>query len=439
MSNFLDTVKNIWHSRSVMNAVLCSGCAALSLVGGLIFCVLALNDGGPMLIVGAAVCFLCCIFAAIQMFFTRNAIAKPIHRITRELYNFSNGVLSEELEVNTGNDDIGDLKNALVQSKKYIREMTDELSYMLTQMSYGNVSMDVTYEYKGEFIPIKEAFDAILNDLNEFFARIQTVGTMVSDASEQVSSGAQALAQGTSEQEAAIRELSDSMQDISVRVKHSAENAAGASSISDSATEELRRGNEEMQNLLEAMNLIEEKSNEIEKIINTIDTIAFQTNILALNAAVEAARAGEAGKGFAVVADEVRNLASKSAEAAQTTNELINSSIAAVANGTALADSTAATIRDVMGKFDRTNDLLGSISASAAEQAVTIENVLASVEQIASVVQNNAATAEESASASALTLTQARELKRLVKRFYLRRDGRVNIDASGVHRAEQEQ
>ncbi len=433
-----DTIKNMLTSRSFMNAFMCITCIVTSLACAILCAIGIYNavQGGRSLALPIAAGALSLIGAAAAIFliiFTRKAIASPIHTITRELYNFAEGNLSEKVELNTGSDDIGELNDALIKTKEYIRKMTDELSYLLTQMSYGNVSFYLDYEYKGEFIPIKEAFEAILNDLNEFFGTIQKVGTMVSDASEQVSSGAQALAQGTSDQEQAIRELSDSIHDISRRVRRNADNAKSASAISDSATEELRRGNEEMKNLLDAMQLIEEKSNEIEKIINTIDNIAFQTNILALNAAVEAARAGEAGKGFAVVADEVRNLASKSAEAARSTNELINSSIAAVANGTALADSTAATIQNIMEKFDNANELLMGISASSAEQSSTIEAVLATIDQIAAVVQNNAATAEESASASALTSEQARELKRMVKRFYLRRSGQVHIDSEGVH------
>ena len=306
--------------------------------------------------------------------------------------------------------------------------MVDELTYLLTQMSYGNISFTINYDYKGEFVPLKSAFEQILVNLNDSVSSIQKAGTTLYDASEQVSSGSQALAQGTSEQEASIRELSDYVQDISGKVNKNAENAKNVSEISDTATTDLKKGNAEMQKMLAAMKIIDEKSVEIEKIINTIDNIAFQTNILALNAAVEAARAGEAGKGFAVVADEVRNLASKSAEAAQTTSELISSTIEAVSNGTAIADSTAQTIESVMERFSNANSLINEISDSSAQQATMVDQVLSSVGQISAVVQNNAATAEESASASALTAAQAKELQKMVKQFHLREDGQVHLE-----------
>lgn len=294
---------------------------------------LSLITEGISIIVTAAFILLC--------IYVKKAIVKPIRKISNELNNFSEGILSAEFDVKINDSDIGKLAGSLNTAKWYLKKMVDELTYLLTQMSYGNISFTINYDYKGEFTPIKSAFEQILVNLNDSFSSIQKAGTMLYDASEQVSSGSQALAQGTSEQEASIRELSDYVSDISGRVNKNAENAKNVSEISDTATTDLKEGNAEMQKMLAAMKIIDEKSAEIEKIINTIDNIAFQTNILALNAAVEAARAGEAGKGFAVVADEVRNLASKSAEAAQTTSELIGSTIEAVSNGTAIADSTA--------------------------------------------------------------------------------------------------
>ena len=318
---------------------------------------LSLITEGISLIVTAAFILLC--------IYVKKAIVKPIRKISNELNNFSEGILSAEFDVKINDSDIGKLAGSLNTAKWYLKK---------------------------------------------------------------ISSGSQALAQGTSEQEASIRELSDYVQDISGKVNKNAENAKNVSEISDTATTDLKKGNAEMQKMLAAMKIIDEKSVEIEKIINTIDNIAFQTNILALNAAVEAARAGEAGKGFAVVADEVRNLASKSAEAAQTTSELISSTIEAVSNGTAIADSTAQTIESVMERFSNANSLINEISDSSAQQATMVDQVLSSVGQISAVVQNNAATAEESASASALTAAQAKELQKMVKQFHLREDGQVHLE-----------
>lgn len=381
---------------------------------------LSLIIEGISLIVTAA-------FIVLTVYF-RKAILKPIKKIVHELNNFSEGILSAEFDVKINDSDIGKLAGSLNTTKWYLKKMVDELTYLLTQMSYGNISFTINYEYKGEFAPIKSSFEQILVTLNESVSSIQKAGTMLYDASEQVSSGSQALAQGTSEQEASIRELSDYVSDISGRVNKNAENAKNVSEISDTATTDLKEGNAEMQKMLAAMKIIDEKSAEIEKIINTIDNIAFQTNILALNAAVEAARAGEAGKGFAVVADEVRNLASKSAEAAQTTGELISSTIEAVSNGTSIADSTAQTIESVMERFSNANTLINEISDGSAQQASMVDQVLSSVSQISAVVQNNAATAEESASASALTAAQAKELQKMVKQFHLRENGQVHLE-----------
>ena len=70
--------------------------------------------------------------------------------------------------------------------------------------------------------------------------------------------------------------------------------------------------------------------------------------LLALNAAIEAARAGEAGKGFAVVAEQVKKLAEESSQAVGKTTQLIETTIAAVQNGTTIADEAAANMEDVV-------------------------------------------------------------------------------------------
>ena len=236
-------------------------------------------------------------------------------------------------------------------------------------------------------------------------------------ASEQVSNGAQLLAQGATEQAASVEDLSIIIGDMTEKININAQNAQDAEILFKSTTNATMESNEKMKEMILAMTEISEKSNEISKIIKTIDDIAFQTNILALNAAVEAARAGEAGKGFAVVADEVRNLAQKSAEAANNTTVLIEGTVEAVNNGSKIADETAKSLIEIVEASGKTTDMMINIAKASKQQALSAQSIRESIEQISSVVQTNSATAEESSAASEELNVQSRLLKEIVDKF----------------------
>ena len=344
--------------------------------------------------------------------YCRKAILKPIKKISHELDNFSEGRLSEEFDVKINDSDIGRLAGSLNTTKWYLKKMVDELTYLLTQMSYGNISFTVNYDYKGEFAPIKTAFEQILDNLNNSMSSIQKSGTTLYDASEQVSSGSQALAQGTSEQEASIRELSDYVSDISGRVNKNAENAKNVSEISDTATTDLKEGNAEMQKMLAAMKIIEEKSAEIEKIINTIDNIAFQTNILALNAAVEAARAGEAGKGFAVVADEIRELSENTRMATEEIGDIITKltqdaerASGSMTRSAEYAERQNEMIEETGAKLVDIKNNTGKLYESVRQVNRSVENIVAASARIMDSITRLSQTEDDVANSSNTALT----------------------------------
>jgi methyl-accepting chemotaxis protein len=357
------------------------------------------------------------------VFFVANKFAskltKSIIACSDRLHLLAQGDLQTEVPDIQSDDETGILIESMKVLVAELKGSIGDVSWHLHEMGEGDFSYNIEREYKGDFVDLKDSMELIKSELSDVLIQIVESSDQVSSGSEQVASGAQALSQGTSEQASSIEELSATISEIEEQVKQNAKNAASASDMVVITGREVETSNEKMQQLMDAMTDISNQSDQIGKIIKSIEDIAFQTNILALNAAVEAARAGEAGKGFAVVADEVRNLAEKSAEAAQNTTILIESSLVAIENGKELAEATVESMVALVESQDGVNDKVGQIKEASKNQADQITQITMGIEQIASVIQNNSATAEESATASEELSGQAVLQKQLVSKFTL--------------------
>jgi len=271
------------------------------------------------------------------------------------------------------------------------------------------------------------AANSISRPINRIIENLTSGAEQTTSAAGQVSSASQSLAQGSSEQAASLEETTASMEEMSSMTNQNADNANEAKKLAETAWSSAEKGTEAMTRMSSAIDDIKTSSDETAKIIKTIDEIAFQTNLLALNAAVEAARAGEAGKGFAVVAEEVRNLAQRSAEAARTTADMIESSVKNADNGVTISKEVAESLGEIAEGSRKVNDLVGEISAASSEQSQGIDQISTAVTQMDQVTQSNAANAEESASEE--LSAQAEELSRMV------RDLQAIVGGAGSDRA----
>lgn len=344
---------------------------------------------------------------------------RPIGVIEQAALEMSKGNLAVQIDCES-DDEIGSLAESLRTSMSTIHTYILDIDRAMASMANGNFDVEPGQPFIGDFQHIEHSITKFIKNMSAMLTQIDAAAEEVSSGSDQVSMSAQAISQGATEQASSVEELSAILTEVASQVKNNAKNSTKAEGLALGATAAIESSNVQMQNLMLAMNDINQKSAEISKIVKTIEDIAFQTNILALNAAVEAARAGGAGKGFAVVADEVRNLASKSAEAAKSTTELISGTITAVSRGSQIANEAAADLAGIVSSAEATTKVISEVTKASAEQAIAVEQISATVDEIAVVVQNNSAASEESAAVSEELLSQATLLKAHVAKFKIK-------------------
>jgi methyl-accepting chemotaxis protein len=186
-------------------------------------------------------------------------------------------------------------------------------------------------------------------------------------------------------------------------------------------------------------------SNQVSRFVTQTKAIATQTNMLALNAAIEASRAGEQGKGFAVVADEVRKLATQAAQAAVTTEGIVqqvlkriratHDTMTRLAENAHLAHDAAQTVGRGLGAVSdaarendvwaietngiaiESRDLVHGIARRLDALAASTESFVASAEEIAASSEEQTAATEEIAASAQALATAADRLQAAVQSF----------------------
>ncbi len=229
--------------------------------------------------------------------------------------------------------------NQLVD-KKIVRGI-NRISQSMKDISEGNFDISVNEQGNPEFSQLSDSINKMVASIGQNMAEneellehqkgdmeknriliqnIKDVCVDLEEVSGATQENADSIYRGTGEQEDAVEDLKQIMNQLTEELNNSVKVSVAVTEETGSTVAKILQTQSQMDLLKDSMQKITDMSMAIETIISEINSIAEQTNLLSLNASIEAARAGEMGKGFAVVATQVGELAARSAQAAKETN-----------------------------------------------------------------------------------------------------------------------
>ena len=350
---------------------------------------------------------------------TIRIICGPLEELTNDSKEIAEGNLHVTISCE-GNNEISVLAGSLSNTVEVLNTYISDISQKLQNIVDYNLAFQIDQEYLGDFKPIQDSLTKIIDFLNDVFRQIEIASKEVHSGAVEVAEGAQTLAEGTVKQNDFIEDTLVTLQSIATKAKSNEALCERGDEISKLAKESAEIGKLKIHHLVQSMATIDETSNRISDVLQKINDIATQTNLLALNARIEAARAGEAGNGFCVVANEVTTLAARCVAAAEETEQMINETRSAVAQGSAQTEETVASIITTLNNIDMTAEFMNQILLATNEQQEAIEKVACGMNNISTIVKSNSDIVTQSAAVSQELSAQSETLNDLLSRIVLR-------------------
>lgn len=340
--------------------------------------------------------FILLLIGAAVFWFSRN-MARRVNNLREEILAISNFNLSTNDRHATRNDEIGDIAESMINMKKALRDIVNQLRQNADTLAASSQELNATVEQQ------LSAADMVAKTATEIAAgSIQNTNniTDISATVQQISAGSEEIAASA------------------VQVNTSTQNAVKDANHGMELIERVVQQNEAIGKTMGAITEVSASlvkgSQDIQEIITVIRSIAGQTNLLALNAAIEAARAGEAGRGFAVVAEEVRKLAEQSAEATNHIGEIIGkmtndiayavqtveSANREVATGRSVTTETQKGYQEIIAKLGHVKTGIEYIAKSVEETSKGMQTIVGGVQNISAVAEETTANTQTVAAAS---------------------------------------
>jgi twitching motility protein PilJ len=302
----------------------------------------------------------------------------------------------------------------------------------------------VTEEITGA---IADSINSTIDELRRLVTGVNNAATQVTTATAEAQQISTQLLSAAQSQAAKIQGTGQSAVQMAQQMTDVSKSAGDSAKVAQTSLAAAEKGAQAVQNAIKGMNDIRgqiqetskrikrlgESSQEIGEIVQLISDITEQTNVLAMNAAIQAASAGEAGRGFTVVAEEVQRLAERSGEATkhiaaivksiqgdtQDAIEAMERSTRGVVEGTKTADEADRALREIEQVSNRLAELIGGISNSTQEQAVSATRVATAMNEILAITQMTTDGTRRTAGSADRLTALATELKASVAGFKL--------------------
>ncbi|SHO59345.1 methyl-accepting chemotaxis protein [Vibrio quintilis] len=329
-------------------------------------------------------------------------------------------------------------------SRQIVRSLS-HACYVAEEMAQGHFDVDIRVEGRDEVGRVLRSMKLMAESLGDVVGKVMRSADTIAAAVTELSVVAVRNSESVEEQQQNTEQVATAMTQMAATITQIAASAEGASETSHRADKSLQNGCQTMSRtesisgiLVESVGTsnhlitdLQKSTEKIQDFVSVVNGIAEQTNLLALNASIEAARAGEQGRGFAVVADEVRALASRSQEATQEIDSLIESlvsnagdAVSSIGQSGERVAETSDLILSAKGQMDVIAQALTELSdgntqvaAACEEQSVAAEQISQNMVHIRDVGHSVLLSVDETKRASEDLSRQADDLRVLMSKF----------------------